>query len=116
VSYELYHTLTMLLSSLILALLPPFVLGAARTPTRCLHSGSEREINQAFAKGGKGATVTLCPGSVHRLNDSIAFTANRQTLTTEGDPKGRERAMLIVEGEKLATAILYVHIRHSRRV
>jgi hypothetical protein len=29
-------------------------------------------------------------------------------LTTEGDPKGRERAMLIVEGEKLATAIEYV--------
>jgi len=49
--------------------------------------------------------VTLCPGSVHRLNQSIAFTAGRQTLTTEGDPKGRERAMLIVEGEKQATAI-----------
>ena len=96
----------MLLSSLILALLPLPILAAKST--RCLHSGSERQINEAFQKGGKGATVTLCPGSVHRLNESIAFTAPRQTLTTEGDPKGRERAMLIVEGELLASAVLYV--------
>jgi len=94
----------MLLSSLILALLP---ITLAKN-SRCLHSGSERQINEAFAKGGKGAVVTLCPGSVHRLNASIAFTAGRQTLTTEGDPTGRERAMLIVEGENLATAIEYV--------
>ena len=94
----------MLLSSLILALLP---ITLAKN-SRCLHSGSERQINEAFVKGGKGAVVTLCPGSVHRLNASIAFTAGRQTLTTEGDPKGRERAMLIVEGEQLATAIEYV--------
>jgi hypothetical protein len=94
----------MLLSSLILALLP---ITLAKN-SRCLHSGSERQINEAFAKGGKGAVVTLCPGSVHRLNASIAFTAGRQTLTTEGDPKGRDRAMLIVEGENLATAIEYV--------
>jgi hypothetical protein len=94
----------MLLSSLILALLP---ITLAKN-SRCLHSGSERQINEAFTKGGKGAVVTLCPGSVHRLNASVAFTAGRQTLTTEGDPKGRERAMLIVEGEQLATAIEYV--------
>lgn len=99
----------MLLSSLILALLPlPTALAAAaaRTPSKCLHSGTERQINDAFAKGGKGATVSLCPGSVHRLNESIAFTAGRQTLTTEGNPKGRERAMLIVEGKELSSAIL----------
>ena len=96
----------MLLSSLILTLLPLPILAAKST--RCIHSGSERQINEAFQKGGKGATVTLCPGSVHRLNESIAFTAPRQTLTTEGDPKGRERAMLIVEGELLASAVLYV--------
>ena len=100
----------LLLSSLILALLPlPAVLGVARPPpSKCLHSGSERQINEAFAKGGKGATVTLCKGSVHRLNESIAFTAGRQTLTTEGNPTGRERAMIIVEGENLSSAILCV--------
>lgn len=99
----------MLLSSLILALLPvPAVLAAARVPSKCLHSGTERQINEAFSKGGKGATVSLCPGSVHRLNESIAFTAGRQTLTTEGNPKGRERAMIIVEGKDLSTAILCV--------
>lgn len=52
------------------------------------------------------------------MNESIAFTAARQTLTTEGDPKGRERAMIIVEGENTATAILYVPFRrrHGIRV
>jgi hypothetical protein len=99
----------MLLSSLILALLP-LTLGKL---SRCLHSGSERQINEAFAKGGKGAVVSLCQGSVHRLNQSIAFTAGRQTLTTEGEPKGRERAMLIVEGENLATAIKYVPLLYA---
>jgi hypothetical protein len=99
----------MLLSSLVITLLPllDIVYAAAKPTVRCLHSGSERQINEAFLKGGKGATVTLCQGSVHRVNESIAFTAPRQTLTTEGDPKGRERAMIIVEGEKTATAILY---------
>lgn len=98
----------MLLSSLILAILPlPLALAAAaRSPSKCLHSGTERQINEAFQKGGKGAIVSLCPGSVHRLNESIAMTAGRQTLTTEGDPKGRERAMIIVEGANLASAIL----------
>jgi hypothetical protein len=101
----------MLLSSLILALLPVIL---AKSQQRCLHSGSERQINEALAKGGKGAVVTLCSGSVHRLNASVAFTAGRQTLTTEGDPKGRERAMLIVEGESLATAIEYVPLLLER--
>lgn len=49
--------------------------------------------------------MTLCQGSTHRLKNPIMFTAPRQTLTTEGDPKGRERAMLIVEGEDQAVAI-----------
>ena len=39
------------------------------------------------------------------LHDSIVFTAARQTLTTEGNPKGRERAMLVVKGQNLAVAI-----------
>lgn len=107
----------MLLSSLVLLFLPLLeVVHAAAKPTvRCLHSGTERQINEAFHRGGKGAVVTLCQGSVHRLNESIAFTAPRQTLTTEGDPKGRERAMIIVEGEKTATAILSVLHDHVVR-
>lgn len=50
--------------------------------------------------------VTLCQGSTHRLKNPIVFTHPRQTLMTEGAPKGRERAMLIVEGAKQVTAIL----------
>ncbi|ORY28451.1 pectin lyase fold/virulence factor [Naematelia encephala] len=96
----------MLLSSLVICLLP--LISAAAGPLRvskCLPSGTEKEINAAFAKGGKSATVTLCPGSVHRLNATIFFTASRQTLTTEGDPKDRNRALLIVEGKDQAIAI-----------
>lgn len=58
--------------------------------------------------GGESTTVTLCPGSVHRLNSSIIFTAPSQTLTTLGNPKDRNRAMLVVDGEDLACAIRYV--------
>jgi hypothetical protein len=60
--------------------------------------------------GGKGAVVSLCAGSVHRLYSPVVYTAPRQTLTTEGNVKGRERAMLIVEGQDQAIAILYVGI------
>jgi hypothetical protein len=33
------------------------------------------------------------------------FDSPRQTLTTEGNPTDRERAMLIVEGEDQAVAV-----------
>ncbi|RSH89370.1 hypothetical protein EHS25_002482 [Saitozyma podzolica] len=92
----------MLLSSLTLVLLP--ILAAAARP-RCLPSGDERAINTALRNGGKGAVVSLCPGSVHRLNGTVYFTAQRQTLTTLGDPLGRDRALLIVEGANQATAV-----------
>jgi len=42
------------------------------------------------------------------LKNPITFTKARQTLTTEGNPKGRDRAMLIVEGENQAVAIKWV--------
>jgi hypothetical protein len=58
--------------------------------------------------GGKGATVALCPGSVHKLNSTIVFTAQRQTLMTLGEPLGRDRALLVVEGENQATAVQWV--------
>ncbi|WVQ82978.1 hypothetical protein IAT38_005116 [Cryptococcus sp. DSM 104549] len=93
----------MLLSSLALLFLP--LISAATTPRKCLLSGTEKPINEAFALGGEGTTVALCPGSVHRLNASIAFTAPRQTLTTMGNPKNRDRALLIVEGADQAVAI-----------
>ncbi|EIW73699.1 hypothetical protein TREMEDRAFT_24408 [Tremella mesenterica DSM 1558] len=98
----------MLLSSLCLFFLPITSAAVGKPlprPPRCLPSGDEKPINDAFSKGGKGTTVLLCPGSVHRLRNPVVFTAPRQTLTTEGDPAGRERAMLIVEGEDQATAI-----------
>lgn len=45
---------------------------------------------------------------MHRLNSSIIFTAPSQTLTTLGNPKDRNRAMLVVDGEDVASAIKYV--------
>ncbi|OXH56490.1 hypothetical protein J002_02846, partial [Cryptococcus neoformans] len=77
----------------------------AAATTKCLVSGDQDSINNALALGGEGTTVTLCPGSVHRLNSSIIFTAPSQTLTTLGNPKDRNRAMLVVDGEDLACAI-----------
>ncbi|WWC70769.1 uncharacterized protein I206_104720 [Kwoniella pini CBS 10737] len=99
----------MLLSTLILILLP--ILTSAQVDKKpqsirnCLSSGNEEPINQAFKKGGQGTTVTLCSGSVHRLNSSILFTAEKQILTTENDEKGLNRALLIVEGVDQAAAI-----------
>lgn len=55
--------------------------------------------------GGEGATVSLCPGSVHHLQAPIRFTAPLQTLTTHGDAVGHDRAMIIVEGEDQSVAI-----------
>ncbi|WVR06336.1 hypothetical protein IAU60_003367 [Kwoniella sp. DSM 27419] len=100
----------MLLSSLALLFLPIIsaAAGHGRQPDsqrNCLPSGTEQAINKAFKQGGRETTVTLCAGSVHRLNSSIVFTSERQTLTTENDEKGWNRAMLIVEGEQLAVAI-----------
>lgn len=77
----------------------------AHAAAKCLPSGSEVEINNALRRGGAHTTVTLCPGSVHNLEEPIKFTAPSQTLTTEGDRKDHLRALLIVRGEDQATAI-----------
>lgn len=50
--------------------------------------------------------MQLCAGSVHRLQSPIRFTSSRQTLTTEGNPTGRGRALIVVEGAQQATAIM----------
>ncbi|OCF33473.1 hypothetical protein I316_04894 [Kwoniella heveanensis BCC8398] len=100
----------MLLSSLALLFLQIISAAGAGVQAQssgrdCIPSGNEEPINAAFKRGGKGAVVTLCAGSVHRLNSSITFTAEQQTLTTENNEKGRDRAMLIVEGPDLAAAV-----------
>ncbi|BEJ14967.1 hypothetical protein CspHIS471_0407340 [Cutaneotrichosporon sp. HIS471] len=84
-------------------LLLPLVLAAVKP--KCLPSGDERPINAALSRGGAGASVSLCPGSVHTLYEPIRFTAARQTLTTAGKVSGDDRAMLIVGGEQQAVAI-----------
>lgn len=104
----------MIVRSVLTLLLP--LIYATKTP--CIPSGDETAINTALARGecsggrtsidapgGKGAVVSLCPGSVHRLNSTIFFTAPRQTLTTEGNPTGRDRALLVVEGKDQAIAV-----------
>ncbi|TXT13540.1 hypothetical protein VHUM_00907 [Vanrija humicola] len=98
----------MRLSGILLALLPAAV-AVGRSPKQarpCLPSGDETAINQALSAGGKGTTVSLCPGSVHRLQAPVVFTAPQQTLNTAGGLKeGRDRAMLVVEGKDQAVAI-----------
>lgn len=83
-------------------LLFPLVAGK---PEPCLPSGDERPINEALQRGGVGATVSLCPGSVHHLYAPIRFNAPRQTLTTSGQVGGHDRAMIIVQGDDQAVAI-----------
>ncbi|WOO77376.1 uncharacterized protein LOC62_01G000959 [Vanrija pseudolonga] len=98
----------MRLSLFLLALLPSAVaVGRSSKHDRpCLASGDETAINQALSAGGKGTTVSLCPGSVHRLQAPVVFTAPQQTLNTAGGLKeGRDRAMLVVEGKDQAVAI-----------
>ncbi len=55
--------------------------------------------------GGADTNVQLCPGSMHRLQSPIFFTASGQVLTTEGDPTDRMRAMILVEGETQSVAV-----------
>ena len=123
----------------------PFVSVASNSKPTCIASGDEKPINQALMRGesfhyrlsdtsrlsrhsrlavcgvdrmigGKGAIVTLCQGSTHRIHSPIMFTTSRQTLTTEGNPKDRERAMLVVEGEDQAVAVKWVHfLYHTSR-
>ncbi|CAK9781012.1 hypothetical protein CC85DRAFT_269460 [Cutaneotrichosporon oleaginosum] len=88
-----------------LHLAPLLLLPLAAGKSECLPSGDERPINEALSRGGAGATVTLCPGSVHHLYAPIHFTAPRQTLTTSGQVVGHDRAMIIVQGEEQSVAI-----------
>ncbi|KAJ9103736.1 hypothetical protein QFC21_002196 [Naganishia friedmannii] len=73
----------------------------------CIPSGRATEvlINERFRIGGPRTTVTLCPGSIHRLQAPIEFTAQGQVLTTQGNVQGWKRAMLLVEGEDQSMAI-----------
>ena len=121
----------MLLSSLALVFLPIVLAQNSRT---CLPSGDEKPINEELSKGklsiepvsfdpmlacyllgeltrhsgGSATTVQLCPGSTHILHEPILFTSSRQSITTEGNPKGRDRAMLVVKGMNQSVAIKWV--------
>lgn len=118
----------MLLSSLISLCFPLFSAAAIPKFPRCLPSGDEKPINHALLKGmfahrssqirpdirdssgDKSVTVSLCAGSVHRLKTPIVFTAHHQTLTTEGNSTGRDRALIIVEGSDQSIAIRSVPV------
>lgn len=88
-----------------LRLAPLLLLPLAAGKPECLPSGDERPINEALARGGAGAKVALCPGSVHHLYAPIRFTAPKQTLTTAGRAIGHDRAMIIVQGDEQSVAI-----------
>lgn len=93
-----------------------FALLAPAWAAACLESGDETAINALFERGelpllawltagGRGTTVALCPGSVHRLQAPIVFTAPGQTLTTLGQPEDHDRALLLVTGETQSVAV-----------
>jgi hypothetical protein len=73
--------------------------------TECLMSGDQQPINRLLREGGVGTTVRLCKGSAHHLTEPIVFTAERQTIETEGHPLDHLRAELIVTGVDQAVAI-----------
>lgn len=81
------------------------VVSSVAAQTGCLLSGDQEPINALLLEGGAGATINLCQGSAHYLTAPIIFTAERQTIETEGHPLDHLRAELIVTGDEQAVAI-----------
>ncbi len=71
----------------------------------CLASGTDSAINAAFAAGGAGAEIALCPEAVFQLAHPVRFTHDGQRLFTLGRPIGASRATLRIAHAALTTAI-----------
>lgn len=55
-------------------------------------------LNQLLTSGGNGYVLSLCPGRQYLITKPIAFTAPNQEISTQGYPRGNDRATLIVNG------------------
>ena len=69
----------------------------------CIPSGDHTGIQSALT--GVGSEAVLCPGAVFELGETIYFTADSQSVYTEGFPTDSTRAFLKVVGHDMATAI-----------
>src|SRR5260370_28355981 len=56
----------------------------ASVATACIRSGSDAAIQAALT--GPGPVASLCPHSVFRLSNTVAFTAPHQVIQTQGLP------------------------------
>lgn len=80
---------------------PAAVVLPAAPADACIADDDGTLINQSFADGGSGTTVTLCPGTVIKLTQTIVFTANGQTLTSDA----ADRATIVLSHPDVDTAI-----------
>ena len=69
----------------------------------CIPSGDHTDIQNALTDIGSAAV--LCPGAVFELGESINFTADSQSIYTEGFPTDSTRALLKVAHQDVVTAI-----------
>ncbi len=76
--------------------------GTQQTGT-CIPSGDHSSIQNALT--GPGSEAVLCPDAVFELGDTIFFTADSQSIYTEGYPQDDSRALLRVTGKEIATAV-----------
>ncbi len=69
----------------------------------CIPSGDETDIQSALY--GVGSEAVLCPDAVFELGETVYFTADSQSIYTEGLPTDDTRALLRVVGDRVATAV-----------
>ena len=77
--------------------------GSAEDSVACIPSGDQDSIQSALVDPGSKAV--LCPNAVFELSDTVFFTANGQSIYTEGLPTDSTRAFLKVVGDGVATAV-----------
>jgi len=76
---------------------------ASRVTQPCLASGDQNDIHARLLEPGDEAV--LCQGALFELTGPIEFTAERQSLYTEGRPTDDRRAELRVMGKDQAVAV-----------
>ncbi|KLT43063.1 hypothetical protein CC85DRAFT_284819 [Cutaneotrichosporon oleaginosum] len=75
----------------------PWLLALALPALACVpNSTAQADIQALLAAGGRGYTLSLCPGQVYDVAGPLNFTAAEQEISTEGYPTGEARAVLRV--------------------
>ncbi|MFQ5604674.1 MAG: right-handed parallel beta-helix repeat-containing protein, partial [bacterium] len=69
----------------------------------CIPSGDHTNIQNALT--GPGSKAVLCPDAVFELSEKVFFTADSQSIYTQGFPTDDSRALLRVVGKDLAIAV-----------